>query len=87
MFSTYVLLSKKDGRLYIGSTGNLKKRIEEHEFGLVKSTRARRPLVLVYKEDFDSKKEALAREMYFKGGGKARKLLDELIKNFSNKGA
>ncbi len=48
--------------------------------GLVKSTRNRRPLKLIYKEIFNTKKEAQNRERYFKGGGQARSLLTKLIK-------
>lgn len=79
MFATYVLKSQKDGKLYIGSTGNFSLRLKQHNAGLVKSTKNRRPLDLVYREEFGTKKEAQAREKYFKGGGKARKLLKELI--------
>ncbi|PIR57640.1 MAG: hypothetical protein COU71_03055 [Parcubacteria group bacterium CG10_big_fil_rev_8_21_14_0_10_38_31] len=32
MFYTYILRSEKDGGLYIGSTNNLKKQLEEHTF-------------------------------------------------------
>ncbi|MFQ5573053.1 MAG: GIY-YIG nuclease family protein [Nitrosopumilaceae archaeon] len=64
---------------YIGSTGNLKRRLLEHTQGLVKSTKNRRPLELVYKEIFETKKEAQNRERYFKDGGKAKKILTELI--------
>ncbi len=81
MFCTYVLKSNKDGRLYIGSTGNLERRMWEHVQGLVKSTKYRRPLELIYKETFDTKEKAQSRENYFKGGGKARKILAELINN------
>jgi len=79
MFWMYVLKSNKDGKLYIGSTGNLERRLREHVQGLVKSTRNRRPLALVYEETFSTKEEAQNREKYFKGGGKARKILTELI--------
>ena len=79
MFTVYVLKSKKDGKLYVGFTGNLELRLMQHQEGLVISTKNRRPLDLVYKEEFDTKARAQAREKYFKGGGKARKLLKELI--------
>lgn len=79
MYTVYVLKSIKDYKLYIGCTGLLSRRLIEHNEGKVSSTKNRRPLVLVYKEEFFTKKEALQRERYFKGGGKARKLLDELI--------
>jgi putative endonuclease len=81
MFITYILKSAKDGKLYIGSTGNLARRLREHENGSVRSTRHRRPLELVYKEEFATKEKTSKRERYFKGGGKARKMLDGLIKN------
>ena len=81
MFTLYILRSEKDNKLYIGSTGNLVRRLEEHSLGMVKSTKNRRPLMLVYKEEFEVKKDAAQRERYFKGGGKARKLLDTLINN------
>ena len=79
MFTVYVLKSKKDGKLYVGCTGNFKLRLKQHQEGLVVSTRNRRPLDLVYKEEFDTKEETQARERYFTGGGRARKLLKELI--------
>ena len=79
MFHFYVLKSKKDGKLYLGSTGNLERRLEEHASGRVKSTENRRPLELVYREACVTKKEAQSREGYFKGGGKARNLLKQLI--------
>ncbi|MDD3607810.1 MAG: GIY-YIG nuclease family protein [Candidatus Moranbacteria bacterium] len=46
-YYTYVLLSQKNKRLYIGSTENLEKRIERHNKGRVKSTKAGRPWKLL----------------------------------------
>ena len=62
----YILLSKKDGKRYVGSTNNLKRRMKQHAEGKVVSTRNRRPLILIYKEVFEDKSEALQREKYFK---------------------
>ncbi len=76
-YYVYVLRSLKDGRRYIGSTGNLERRLSEHDRGLVKSTRHRRPLELVYHEVFDSKEEAQERERFFKSG-KGREYLQQL---------
>src|SRR3989338_5806271 len=50
MYYTYVLQSKKDGKLYTGSTKNLKLRFEQHQNGEVESTKYRRPLKLIYYE-------------------------------------
>jgi len=66
MFYTYVLLSKKDGKHYSGSTTNLRARFEEHSNGLVQSTKYRRPLELIYYEACRTEADARHREKYFK---------------------
>jgi len=66
MFCVYVLYSKKDSKLYIGFTTNLKRRLTEHFHGQSKSTAFRRPFCLIFCEYFLSKKDALRREKYFK---------------------
>jgi putative endonuclease len=63
---TYILKSKKDGKLYAGCTKNLKLRFEQHTKGKVKSTKDRRPLVLIYYEACLSQGDAFKREKYFK---------------------
>jgi putative endonuclease len=65
-YYTYVLLSQKNERLYIGSTENLEKRIERHNKGRVKSTKARRPWKLLEKQMFSSRSEAYKHEMFLK---------------------
>jgi putative endonuclease len=51
---------------YVGYTNNLKKRIVLHNSGKgAKFTRGRK-WVLIYKEKFKSKKEAISREYYIK---------------------
>ena len=51
---------------YIGYTNNLKKRISLHNSGKgAKFTRGRK-WRLIYKEHFNSKKEAISREYYIK---------------------
>ena len=68
MFYTYVLISESDNKHYIGFTEDLAKRIEEHNNGLVDSTKNRRPLRLVYFEACLDRSKAIAREKYFKTG-------------------
>ena len=68
MWYVYVLRSVRDGRLYVGSTDNLKRRLTEHESGRSASTRIRRPLSL---EAYVAvKEEATVRELeaYLKTG-------------------
>ncbi len=66
MYYTYVLLSQKDGKRYIGYTQNLKLRFERHRRGEVESTRHRRPLKVVYYEACIDLEDAVRREKYFK---------------------
>jgi predicted GIY-YIG superfamily endonuclease len=42
----YILSSKNDGKLYVGSANDLKRRLEERRQGRCESTRMRRPLEL-----------------------------------------
>ena len=43
MLYTYVLQSEKDNKFYVGFTKNLKLRFEQHNKGLVESTKERIP--------------------------------------------
>ena len=63
---TYILKSKKDSQLYLGSTIDLKKRFKEHNDGKVFSTKSRRPFELVYYEAYKSEGDARKREASLK---------------------
>jgi putative endonuclease len=81
MFYTYVLISKKDKEFYIGFTKDLKKRLYEHQKGLVVSTAQRRPLKLIYYEACLNENDAIKREKYFKTGF-GRRFLRNRIKAY-----
>ena len=66
MYYVYVLKSKKDNKNYVGFTKNLKLRFEQHSKGLVRSTKDRKPLVLVYYEACLNQQDATQREKYLK---------------------
>ena len=68
MFYVYVLRSLKNGRLYIGSTGDLERRLREHNMDQSKYTRFTRPLVLIHNETFGTLSQARKRERMLKGG-------------------
>ncbi len=68
MYFVYVIKSQKDNKLYYGLTNNIKRRLEQHNSGEVKSTKPRTPLVLVYYEKTSTLREARMREKYFKSG-------------------
>lgn len=75
------IIKCSDKTLYTGYTNDLEKRIETHNSGKAgaKYTRARRPVKLVYSEQFETKSEALKREWVIKKMTREEKL--ELIKN------
>ena len=75
----YVLKSNKDNKLYIGYTSDLKKRLKEHNLGLVRSTKSRKPFTLIYYEAYQSKNEAKHREYSLKRRGKALSQLKQRI--------
>ena len=66
MFFVYVLRSKKDKKLYIGFTNDLRRRIQEHNSGLNRSTKFRRPFELIYYEAYKSEGDAKKREEMLK---------------------
>jgi len=68
IYYVYVLLSSVDKKFYTGYTHDIRKRISDHNKGIVPSTKERRPLTLVYYEGCLSQKDALRREKYLKSG-------------------
>ena len=75
---TYILKCKDDS-LYTGWTNDLKKRITSHNAGKgSKYTKARRPVELVYYEEFQTREEAMKREYAIKQ--LSRKEKEALIK-------
>lgn len=68
IYYTYLLQSKKDSKLYTGYTADLAKCFKQHNAGQVFSTKARRPLQLIYYEACLSETDARVREKYLKTG-------------------
>ena len=66
IYFVYILKSIKDGTYYYGSTNNIEKRLEEHNRGKTRYTKGRMPWKLHYCEQFDSRSEAMKRELFFK---------------------
>ncbi len=77
-FSAYILRCA-DGSYYVGHTDDLEKRMSDHTAGAVSVyTRKRRPIELVFSEQFTTRAEALAAEHQIKGWSRAKK--EALIK-------
>lgn len=71
---TYIL-ECNDKSLYTGWTTDLKKRLAMHNQGKgAKYTSGRRPVKLVYFEEFDTKEEAMKREYAIKQLSRQEKL-------------
>ena len=69
MFYVYLLLSKRNGKTYVGYTSKLPDvRLAEHNEGSNEFTRHNGPWALIYYESFLCAKCARAREVFFKTG-------------------
>jgi putative endonuclease len=80
MWTVYILKSTSTGRFYIGCTGDLERRLHEHNTGHTLSTKSRGPWSVVYSELFDEQNSAYAREKQikkYKGGNAFRALIDK----------
>lgn len=69
------LLKCADGSLYCGWTNRLNERVKAHNEGRgAKYTKSRRPVTLVYYEEFATKQEAMQREWAIKQMTRSQKL-------------
>lgn len=84
MYDVYILYSQKDKKLYVGQTASLEKRLIEHKNGMVRSTRNRRPLVLIHNESFSTRYIAMRREKFLKSLYGAR-FKQKILKNYLDK--
>lgn len=80
-YYVYLLKSKKDGKIYIGCTSDLQRRLKEHEEGQNYSTRKMLPIELIYVEAYKSKKDAFEREKKLKHYGSGLRNLKLRIKD------
>ena len=83
----YVYLLKcSDGTFYVGYATDLSRRVSEHNESTkgAKYTRGRRPVVLVYFEECESRSEALKREYMLRKKSREEKvrLMNEFEGNF-----
>ena len=68
MFYTYVIKSKKSGRLYTGFTNDLRKRFKQHNENKSTWTKNKGPWDLIYYEACLNEEDAGSREKYLKTG-------------------
>ncbi len=68
------MLRCQDASLYVGHTDDLEKRVEEHQDGTYGGyTSSRRPVQLVWCDEFQSRDEAIQRELQIKGWSRKKK--------------
>ena len=78
MHFVYVLKSEKDKNLYVGCTHNIYDRLKYHNAGKVSSTKSRRPLKLIFHEEYLDKYEAYRMEKYYKTAIGKRELKNKI---------
>ena len=77
-FYTYIIQSEKTGKYYIGSSEDVQKRLQQHNWSRTPSTKTGIPWELVYTEEFETRSEAVKREYAIKKK-KSRKYIEYLI--------
>jgi putative endonuclease len=87
MYYTYVLLSLRDNKYYIGQTNDVKSRFIKHQKGLVNSTKNRRPLKLLFYESFDTRADAMKHEKFLKSGAGHEYIKSKLVDTTRNTGS
>ncbi|MFC1730767.1 GIY-YIG nuclease family protein [candidate division KSB1 bacterium] len=81
MFYVYIFRSKKDSYIYTGLTNNTDRRLQEHNSGQVKPTKAHTPFEIIHTEFFETRYEARSREKFFKTGT-GRELRNKLLSKY-----
>lgn len=82
-FHVYILQSQSTGKIYVGQTNDLEKRLRQHNdpnFRLTLHTKRNKgPWALVHAESVDSRKEALKREKFLKSGQGREWIRDHIL--------
>jgi len=87
MYKVYLLKSLKDNKYYIGQTDNLERRFGEHNSGKSKSTKNRRPFILIGYENYSTRNEARYREYRIKNSIEKQEFIKEMLKQYAKETA
>lgn len=82
MYYVYILFSQLDRQLYTGFTPDLRSRLNAHKNGYVRSTKHRRPLILIHYEAYTNESDAKMHEKYLKSGKGRGELKIQLKRTF-----
>jgi putative endonuclease len=78
-YYVYIIQSQKDGSYYSGCTQDLSERVERHNQGRSKYTKAKRPWRLVYSERHPDRSRAVKRENEIKSR-KKKTFIEDLVR-------
>jgi len=78
MFYAYVIKSVHHDFYYKGHCEHPEERLVQHNSGMTVSIRPYIPFYLIYKEEFETREEAITREKYFKTSAGRRYLKNKL---------
>jgi len=67
-YYVYAIKSLVKSYIYVGLTSSIEKRLNQHNKGQNRSTKAYRPFRLIYTEAFKTRGEARIKEIYLKSG-------------------
>jgi len=80
MFTVYALYSESHNKIYLGITSNIDERFKSHnELGKKGWTKNYRPWIIIYKQEYEEKSQALKREKQLKTSA-GRLFIRSLIK-------
>ncbi len=78
MYYAYLLKSLHHDFYYKGHCRDMEKRLVQHNSGMTESIRPYIPFEIIYKEQFATEQEAIAREKYFKSSA-GRRYLKKMV--------
>jgi predicted GIY-YIG superfamily endonuclease len=82
MYIVYLIQHSEDKSLYIGKTGNLTKRLEQHNSNQnISTSRKTGKWILIYAEAYRNKEDADMRERRLKAHGSGKHELYKRVKN------
>ena len=67
-YIVYAIKSELDGRVYVGFSADVDKRLKEHNSGKTKSTKGFRPWFIIFTEEWTDRIAAREKEKYYKTG-------------------
>ena len=76
MYYVYVIVNR-EGKIYIGQTKDITKRLNDHNKGWSKYTRGKGEWKILFIERYNTRREAIRRERYLKSG-KGREYIREI---------